>query len=188
MKNTAKLDKAFAKYSRKYFLLERTKNSADIDAPIYIGYGQTNSQPTTVRNMLTWLDVKNGDNVLDVGSGSAWTTALLSYLVGKSGHVTAVEIVPELLEFGRHNCEKLKISNADFYLAQHQLGYPPNAPYQKILVSAGAKSIPQELLDQLTPSGTMVIPVGQNIEVITKQSNGSIRKKTHYGYAFVPLR
>ena len=81
------VQEAFQLVDRKLFLPEEERWRAHLDRPIPIGYGQTNSQPSTVRAMLEWLDAEEGDKILDVGSGSGWTTALLSRLVGKTGEV-----------------------------------------------------------------------------------------------------
>ena len=97
--------KAFKEINRADFVLPEHLNVVGVDAPLLIGYGQTISQPTTVKMMLEWLDAKPGNKVLDVGSGSGWTTALLSNIVGKKGKVYAVERIPELKEFGEKNCQ-----------------------------------------------------------------------------------
>ena len=94
---------AFAATPRAGFLPRRARRRASYDGPIQIGHGQTNSQPRTVANMLRLLEVRPGDRVLDVGSGSGWTTALLAHLTGPTGSVVGVELVPELVAFGRAN-------------------------------------------------------------------------------------
>lgn len=183
-----RVDEAFRSIDRRLFLPGELWPDAGLDIPLPIGYGQTNSQPYTVRQMLTWLDVKPGQHVLDVGSGSGWTTALLAYLTGKDGHVYAVELVPELLEFGRANCKKAGIKNAEFFEARERFGLPEYAPYERILVSAAAVTVPEELLQQLKPGGRLVIPVMFDILEITKTSDHEAETVTHPGFAFVPLR
>ena len=186
MTSAISLESAFKRAPRADFLPSNVKDDANIDAPLPIGFGQTNSQPSTVYNMLNWLQIEPGNNVLDVGAGSGWTTALLAYLVGKEGHVTATEIVPELATFGRHNCQSLPLQNITFLTAKEQLGYKNNAPYDRILVSAAAKTIPEELVSQLSSDGIMVIPLQSSIMVITK-TNSTLTIDEHPGYAFVPL-
>lgn len=137
--------------------------------------------------MLEWLEVKPGNKILDVGSGSGWTTALLAYLTGPRGYVYAVEAVPELVVFGRQNCRKLHIKNAEFYQASKTYGLPSQAPYERILVSAAARRLPQELLAQLKTGGKMVIPVYNDILAIQKRPGGQIKTRTHPGFVFVPL-
>ncbi len=99
-----RIDKAFQLVNRKNFLPPDVAKYWRRDTALPIGYDQTISQPYTVRKMLEWLDVQEGDRVLDLGSGSGWTTALLAHIVGKDGRVYAVERIPELVEFGRGNC------------------------------------------------------------------------------------
>jgi protein-L-isoaspartate(D-aspartate) O-methyltransferase len=178
---------AFHATDRTHFLPLEARGLANADTPIAIGYGQTNSQPSTVAMMLQWLNPEPGQKVLDVGSGSGWTTALLSHLVGPAGHVYAVERVPELVEFGRHNVETSGITNADFFKAGDEFGLPDHEPYDRILVSAAADALPQELLDQLKSGGTLVIPVGSEILVINKDEDGTPHTERHPGFSFVPL-
>jgi protein-L-isoaspartate(D-aspartate) O-methyltransferase len=178
---------AFQAMPREGFVPATQRAAAGLDMPLPIGYEQTNSQPATVRLMLEWLNVQPGQDVLDVGSGSGWTTALLAILTGPAGQVYAVELVPALLEFGRANCERAGLTNAIFFGAGPVLGLPEHAPYDRILVSAAARSLPPTLLDQLKPGGRMVIPVGDEIRVITKSDRGRIQTMAYPGFAFVPL-
>lgn len=181
------VDKAFQKVPRKNFVPPQLRAFADIDTPLPIGYGQTISQPTTVRRMLHWLDARPEHLVLDIGSGSGWTSALLSQIVGLNGSVYAVEKIPELLAFGKENCEKIEARNVTFFLAGREYGLPEHAPYDRILVSAAADTLPKELLDQLTNDGKLVIPVKNDILEITKLSDTEHTTKHHSGYTFVPL-
>lgn len=181
------LDNAFKNVGRQDFLPENSKNLADVDAPIPIGFGQTNSQPSTVKMMLDWLEPQAGDKVLDIGSGSGWTTALLAYLVGSKGSVYAVEKIPELVEFGRHNCRRIGLTNVHFYEAGPAFGLPKFAPYDRILVSAASAELPQELLKQLNTDGIMVIPVKNSIFIINKTGETDYEIIEKPGFAFVPL-
>lgn len=183
----ASVDKAFAAVKRANFVPDYFRNRADIDAPLPIGFGQTISQPTTVYMMLEWLEVEPGNKILDVGTGSGWTTALLAYLTGAKGMVYAVERIPELVEFGRDNCANAGVKNVQFYLAGKTFGLPKFAPYDRILVSASANALPQELIDQLKPDGKLVIPVQNDILEITKNPDKTIDTQTHPGFVFVPL-
>jgi len=181
------VDKAFREIHRADFLPEASRKYADIDAPLPIGFDQTNSQPSTVRQMLEWLDVEQGHKVLDIGSGSGWTTALLATIVGPNGQVFAVEKIPELLNFGRNNCERLTIKNTNFFQSKKVYGLPEYAPFDRILVSVAAQEIPNELLSQLKIDGKMVLPVKNDILVITKISSTEYEIIKKPGFIFVPL-
>jgi len=177
---------AFELVPRTGFLPAGARWRATYDGPLDIGHGQTNSQPRTVADMLTLLDVEPGMTVLDVGSGSGWTTALLSVLVGSSGRVYGVELVPDLVAFGRRNIRRFP--NATITLALPDvLGLPDHAPYDRILVSAEPRVLPQELVDQLGPEGRMVIPVAGEM-VLVERVGGDVKTSTHGWYRFVPLR
>jgi len=183
----SRIDKAIRALPRANFLPPSGADRAGINAPIAIGYGQTNSQPSTVIEMLRWLGAKPGAHVLDVGSGSGWTTALLSYIVGDTGDVVAVERIPELVDFGRKNCQRIGVQNVTFHQAGSVLGWRELAPYDNILVSASASHLPAELLDQLAAPGRLVIPVGNTVLEITKNHHGKLTRHEHPGYIFVPL-
>lgn len=178
---------ALRAFPRENFLPERVRHQAFLDQALPIGFGQTGSQPTTVRLMLEWLGPKQGDTVLDIGSGSGWTTALLSHLVGARGRVVAVERIPELLRLGEENCAQSGVRNVRFYLAGEELGYPAAAPYDRILVSAAADSLPRELLASLKPGGKVVIPVRNDILEVTARGSNPEHIKVHPGFVFVPL-
>lgn len=181
------IEAAFRAVPREEFLPPEQRINSAWDAPIPIGYGQTNSQPYTVALMLEWLDVQPGDKVLDVGSGSGWTSALLAQLTGSRGHVYAVEKVPELVGFGETNCRRLNIKNVFFHKAGETLGLPKFAPYDRILVSAAAAKLPRDLLDQLKTGGRMVIPIRSSIIVIDKTGEETYEQQEKPGFAFVPL-
>jgi protein-L-isoaspartate(D-aspartate) O-methyltransferase len=178
---------AFHDMPRRNFMPPDETGLAQFDNAWPIGYGQTISQPSTVRMMLEWLKVGQGNAILDVGSGSGWTTALLSQLVGEKGRVYAVEIIPELVEFGRANCARLDLNNIKFYQAGKRLGLPARGPFDRILVSAAAQKLSRRLLDQLKPKGKMVMPVGNSIMEISKGETGDIAVIEHPGFVFVPL-
>lgn len=181
------IEDAFQKIHREDFVPESLKGQADIDAPLPIGFGQTISQPYTVRLMLEWLDAKPGEKILDVGSGSGWTTALLSRIVGPKGKIFAVEIIPDLMKFGRNNCKNAGIKNAQFFRAGKRYGLPKYSPFDRILVSASADELPMELIDQLKINGKLIIPVQDDIMEITKISKRDIASTAHPGFIFVPL-
>lgn len=180
----AALDAALRETPRTRHLPPAQQGYAGLDRALPIGLGQTNSQPRTVRNMLSALDVRPGHRVLDVGSGSGWTTVLLARLVGPGGQVIGVELVPELTAWGRANVEAADVPWATVEQAEAgTLGYPSGAPYDRILVSAAAPALPQQLVEQLTPDGVMVIPVaGEMWRVRPGQEPERLGR-----YDFVPL-
>lgn len=185
----AALDEAFAIAAREGFLPEDQRRHAGLDHPLPIGGGQTNSQPSTVRRMLELLDVRDGQRVLDVGSGSGWTTALLGALVGPQGRVVGVELDPDLARWGAANLERLGMGWTSIEPAEDGvLGRPDLAPFQRILVSAGARTLPDPLVDQLGAGGVMVIPVGGRMLVVRRREDGGTDVERHGSYSFVPLR
>lgn len=181
------IDQAFGTVHRVDFVPKWLKYQVGIDSALPIGFGQTISQPTTVRMMLEWLDARPGEKVLDVGSGSGWTSALLSHIIGPKGKVFAVEKIPELVKIGRSNCKKRDLKNIQFFQADENYGLPQYSPYDRILVSASAQKLPVELLDQLKVGGKLVIPVKNDILEIHKTSDDDFDTKTHPGFIFVPL-
>lgn len=187
----ARVAAAFSATPREGFLPAGEARFAGLDRPLDIGYGQTNSQPTTVRHLLELLDVTPGDRVLDVGCGSGWTTALLAKLVGPTGEVCGVEIVPGLVEFGRANLAPLDLPWARIELASRTtLGLPDAAPFDRILVSAEASEVPDELVGQLREGGVMVIPVRGRLWEVRRPAAWPDAKAVvvrHGRYAFVPL-
>lgn len=172
---------------RAAFLPRAQRFFALADTALPIGHGQTSSQPSTVRAMLELLDVRDGDRVLDVGSGSGWTTALLARLCGPTGSVLGVERVPALVQVGAANVAKAGMPWAHVEGARPGvLGAPESGPYDRILVSAQADDLPPELLDQLAVGGIMVIPVeGRMLRVRSTGAGAEVQRSGHY--RFVPL-
>lgn len=180
---------AFLAQPRVGFLPARLRESASYDGPLDIGHGQTNSQPRTVSAMLRLLDVRPGHRVLDVGCGSGWTTALLAELTGPTGAVLGVELEPDLVAFGAANLARTdqpwaRIERAD----PASLGRPDEAPFDRILVSAEARSLPAELVAQLTEEGRMAIPVAGTLLLVVAAGDDPPSVTRHGSYRFVPLR
>jgi protein-L-isoaspartate(D-aspartate) O-methyltransferase len=179
---------AFDALPRKGFLPRSQRRSASYDGPLSIGHGQTNSQPRTVDAMLRLLRVAPGQRVLDVGSGSGWSTALLAHLTGDAGEVLGVEIEADLVRFGGANLAATHQPWASIHQAEPGvLGLPDKAPYDRILVSAEPRTLPDELVEQLADGGRMVIPVNGTMLVVVRERDG-VEVTRHGGYRFVPLR
>lgn len=176
---------SFDAVDRKDFVPFSFYDQAYEDYPLSIGKGQTISQPYTVAFMLELLELQENDNVLDIGCGSGWTTALLAYVVS-SGSVTALERIPQLLTLAQNNLSKYPFANIRLELAGKTLGLPGET-FDKILVSAAAEELPFELVQQLKPGGIMVIPIQNEIAVIYKKENDRFEQKDFYGFRFVPL-
>lgn len=204
---SSRLDEAFAAVPRRDFLPAGQQASAHLDRALDIGHGVTNSQPTTVRTMLALLDPQPGDKVLDVGSGSGWTTALLAHLVAPTGSVVGVERIPELVERSREALGRIvpdekhpdpsesgafrqglsRFAPATIHPADPGvLGRPEEAPYDRVLVSADADQVPRALVEQLAVGGVLVVPVVGVMHRIVLTPEGSVVEQ-HGRYAFVPL-
>jgi protein-L-isoaspartate(D-aspartate) O-methyltransferase len=194
---TKEIIEAFQKVKRVDFLPQDLKNLAELNEALPIGFGQTISQPLVVAFMLELLEPKEGEKILDVGSGSGWTTALLAYLVqgrDKSekpdGKVIAIEVVPELKEFGEKNVAKYNFIEKGivrFFCVDGSKGYEKESPYDKILASASAKELPKPWKEQLKIGGKIVAPIGNSIWFFHKKSENEFQEIEYPGFVFVPL-
>jgi protein-L-isoaspartate(D-aspartate) O-methyltransferase len=183
------IESAFRNIPRHEFIPSSELDRAYYNEPLPIMKNQTISQPGVVSRMSEWLDVKDGQNILEIGSGSGWQTAILSYLVG-TGTVYSIEIHPELEKFARKNLEKFCLDNVNVILGDGSLGYPEAAPYDRIIITAACTEIPLPLLDQLSNDGLIIAPVGdasQSLVLLKKTSKGIIEVKNESNYVFVPL-
>jgi protein-L-isoaspartate(D-aspartate) O-methyltransferase len=186
----ARVRAAMAAQPRERFLPASERRRASYDGPLDIGHGQTNSQPRTVRAMLELLDVHRGQRVLDVGSGSGWTTALLAELVGPTGSVLGLERVADLVVTGAENVQAAGMPWARVRAAvPGVLGAPDEGPFDRVLVSAMATRLPSELVEQLTPDGILVVPVGGRMVRVVRDDSApdGLLLSEHGHYRFVPL-
>lgn len=185
---TPRIIKAFQKIKRVDFIEQDIKNLAELNEALPIGYSQTISQPLTVAFMLEQLQPKPGQKILDIGSGSGWTTALLAQIVGSEGKAIAIEIIPELKEFGEKNVAKYNFVNVEFICADGSKGYEKEAPFDRILASAAVQGeIPRAWKEQLKIGGRIVTPVKNSIWTLIKKSESDFEEIEHPGFAFVPL-
>jgi protein-L-isoaspartate(D-aspartate) O-methyltransferase len=179
---------AMGRVPRHRFVPAKLADSAYQDGPLPIGYGQTISQPYIVALMTQLADPQPGDRVLDIGTGSGYQAAVLAEM---GANVTSIEIVPELAEEARARLRELKYDKVEVLTGDGYRGHPPRAPFRAILLAAAAPKVPQPLLDQLAPGGRLVLPVGdgfgQDLLVITKQPDGTLRRETVAPVMFVPM-
>ena len=181
---------AFEAIDRRDFVGDDYSFEAYEDYPLPTKNGQTISQPTTVAFMLELLDPQKGDHVLDIGSGSGWTSVLLGHIVGKDGKVVGTEIQPELVEQGRNNLKKYKDLPVEIMLADKEAGMLRKGPYNRILGGAAFKDKNDqsiaELLLQLLSGGVMVVPAGDSIFKFEKKDDDEYFETEYPGFAFVP--
>ncbi len=184
------VEEALRKIPRHSFIPESIRHLAYRDTPLFIGYNQTISQPSTVVAMTEALDVKKDQKILEIGTGSGWQSAILSYLVGEKGFVYTIEVIKELAEFAKGNLQKMRVRNVEVFIKDGSLGLKEKEPFDRIIVTAACPDIPKPLIEQLKFDGIMVIPVGdvylQEMYVIKKLKN-KIEKKSIGNFMFVPL-
>ncbi len=188
---TPNIIEAFKKIKRVDFLPENNKELARLNEALPIGYGQTISQPLVVAFMLELLKPESGDKILDIGAGSGWTSALLAEIVGKKGRIISIDIIPELVEFGKGNVAKYNFIEkgiVQFICGDGSKGYSKEAPLDKILCSATAqRELPQTWKEQVKVGGRIVTPIDSSIWLFIKKSDSRFESKEYPGFAFVPL-
>lgn len=180
--------KAFIEIKRENFVLEEYKDQAYRDYPLFIGFGQTISQPTTIMIMLEALKVKPENIVLEIGAGSGYNAALISKLCRK---VYAIEKIEKLCDFAKKNLKKSKINNVKVICSDGTLGYENAAPYDRIIITAATPEIPKPLIKQLKLGGILVAPVGSLSEqkMIRLLKTDKELKIIELGsFRFVPLK
>jgi len=178
---------AMRRVPREAFVPQEQYHAAYDDRPLSIGFGQTISQPFIVALMVQALELRGDEKVLELGTGSGYEAAILAELAQK---VVTVECIPELAESARQVLDKLGYFNIEVHVVGKTLGWPEEAPYDAIIVSAGAPTVPQVLVEQLTWNGRLVIPVGsrwqQELLRVTKLRKGNEIENLG-GCYFVPL-
>jgi len=187
-----RVKRAFLQVPRYKFVSDRYKEYAHVDEPLPIPAGQTISAPHMVAIMLELAELEDGMNVLEVGAGSGWNAALIYELIKRK--VYTIERASDLVEFARKNLERAGYKDKVHVIwGDGTKGFPPNAPYDRIIVTAGAPKVPQPLIEQLKVGGKLLIPVGsyhlwqELLEVIKLDEDNKIKIKNHGGVAFVPL-
>ncbi len=186
-----KLIEAFLKINRENFVTEEYKKNAYEDIALPIGYGSTISQPSTIVIMLQALELKPDQKVLEVGTGSGYTAALISKMIEPNGKIYSIDIVPELIEFAKENLKKESIDDVKIFERDGKKGLKENAPFDRILVNAACEEIPKELINQLKTNGILVAPIGpmynQKMIKLTKEEN-KLKEEYLGDFVFVKLR
>ncbi len=179
---------AMRKVPRHLFVPENQRVSAYGDYPLPIGEGQTISQPFMVALMSEAMRLSGTETVLEIGTGSGYQTAVLAELAKQ---VYSVERIPGLVGLARRTLDALGYRNVLVRLGDGTLGWSEHAPYDRIMVTAGAPAVPQPLIDQLVDGGQLVIPVGsemlQQLTRITRLPDGAVREEPLGGCVFVKL-
>jgi len=179
--------RAMAEVPREEFLPEEIRSSAYNDSALPIGHEQTISQPWVVAAICQALDLHGGEHVLEIGTGSGYSAAVLARLADR---VVSLERVPELAESARRNLERLGFDNVEVVLGDGSRGYPEGAPYDAIAVHAASPEAPHSLLAELAPDGRLVVPIAAgSADLLTAfiRDNGDLRQETIGPCRFVPL-
>ncbi len=180
---------AMARVPRHEFVPEQVRELAYANRPLPIGHGQTISQPFIVALMTEVADIGPGDRVLEIGTGSGYQAAVLATL---AGHVYTIEIIPELGQRARETLLRLGYANVEVRIGDGWHGWPEQAPFDAIVVTAAPERIPPALLEQLLPGGRLVVPVGprdrtQSLKVLRKSADGELVAEDVLPVGFVPL-
>jgi protein-L-isoaspartate(D-aspartate) O-methyltransferase len=161
MRHNPAVERAVRAVRREFFLPTEQRGHAQEDTPLPIGWGQTISQPSLVTYMTQQLALTPHSRVLEIGTGSGFQTAILAEIATE---VYTIERVPELASVARRRLEELHYRNVHFRVGDGALGWPEAAPFDRIMVTAAARTLPPALLDQLAPEGRLVAPIGPTSE------------------------
>ena len=174
---------------RHLFVPDSMVAEAYSDSPLAIGFSQTISQPYIVAYMSELLDLEDRHKVLEIGTGSGYQAAVLSLLAGE---VYTIEIVEELGRQAAVRLDRLGYKNVKVRVGNGYLGWPEEAPFDRILLTAAPEEIPQPLIEQLRPGGRLVAPVGpvfgvQELVVVDKDASGKVSRRAELPVRFVPM-
>ena len=175
---------------RHRFVPEAERDRAYSDAPLPIGHGQTISQPYIVALMTELVRPQSSDRVLEVGTGSGYQAAVLARLVA---HVYTIELEETLARGTEQVLREQKYDNITVRVGDGYTGWPEQAPFDIVIVTAAPEHVPQPLIDQLKPGGRLIVPVGprftvQQLQLIEKDAAGEITSRNVSPVMFVPLR
>ncbi len=185
------VERAMMNVHRHVFVPKSVLRSAYYDSPLPIGEGQTISAPHMVAMMLERLDLKEGQNVLEVGGGSGYHAALVAYIVGDEGQVISVERIGTLAERARKALRECGLEKrVVMVVGDGSIGWEKKAPYDRIFITCASPQIPPPLVNQLKDGGKLLIPLGSlhlQTLVLAEKRGGRIKKKSYGGCMFVPL-
>ena len=181
--------KAVSTVKRELFVPEKYRDLAYSDRPLPIGHNQTISQPYIVAYMTEQLQVQKSQKILEIGTGSGYQAAILAEL---ANHVFTIEIIPELAEGAEKVLHENKYSNITVRTGDGYKGWPEEAPFDRIMVTAAPEEIPEALVEQLAQGGRMILPVGANLFMqylwmIKKDKDGIVTKEKILPVRFVPM-
>ena len=183
---------AFRAVDRAHFVGEENMNLAYEDTALPIGYGATISQPAVVAFMFEKLQPRAGNKILDIGSGSGWTSALLAKLVGPKGQVVGIDIILELVTRARATLAEHypKLAERITFIAGNATrGYPAGTPFDRIIAAASlADKIPDVWKEELAVGGRIVAPVGNAIHLVVKTGKNVYKEEVFPGFIFVPFQ
>lgn len=184
-----KVMSAMYRVHREDFVPDHLRHASFHDGALPVGFGQTISQPYIVALMTDLLELDENSVVLEIGTGTGYQAAILSQLAGK---VYSIERIPELAQSARQRLADLGYDNVEIHCGDGCRGWQKEAPFDGIIVTAAAASIPPALLEQLKPGGRMVIPLGlpgmhQDLVLVTSNRQGETKMRNILGVAFVPL-
>ena len=188
---TPRIIEAVGAVPRHLFVPRLLRESAYYDTPLTLGSGQTISAPHMVGMMLEYLDLQEGQSVLEIGGGSGYHAALVAQIVGPGGHVYAVERIASLAKKAQNRLERLGLGDRiEVLVRDGSEGFPERAPFDRIFVTCGAPEIPPPLIRDLREGGKLLIPVGtthfQDL-ILGEKMEGELKTKNLGGVVFVPL-
>ena len=180
---------ALRKVPREEFVPASERDLAYVNRPLPIGHGQTISQPFIVAVMTDMLVIAPDSRVLEIGTGCGYQAAVLAELAAR---VYTVEVVAPLAEAARERLARLGYTNIECRIGDGGLGWPEEAPFDRIIVTAAAPARPDALIAQLAPGGRMAVPIGragftQTLTLIEKDAEGRVTETPRLPVAFVPL-
>jgi len=186
---TERAKHVFLTVPREAFIPDSLKNYAYVDTPLDIGQSQTISAPHMVAIMCESLDIKDGQKILEIGTGSGYHAAIVAKLVGDTGQVYTIERFESLAKKAIENLKRIGITNVIVEVGDGSCGLPSYQPYDRIYVTCAAPKIPQPLIDQLQDSGKLLVPVGDmycELILLEKEKEKTVLYRLG-GCVFVPL-